>query len=584
MLNSGAAMAESETPIWDVAVLGAGAAGVNAAYHARQQGARVLLLSKGLVGRGGATVSSGGRIAVCGETLREELGLDGDGEDTRARFARHIEEAGAGLGDSGLAQVLIDGVGAELRRLADAGVKFPITQGGTGRGPGSSVRVPGPELQRVLNQFAVNAGVRIWEDFQAVRLLERDGRVVGVVGIDRRRGTVEAVSAKAVVLATGGASSNWRLRDTPEDLFGEGQAMALKAGAALVDMEFIQFLPCCVVNPPLWRGHQFPWRVLGPPGGVHAWLLNRRGERFMARWAPDPMEFAPEAVIAKAMAHEIAEGRGSASGGVYLSWAHLPHGVLRDLPRWSAQVDANWNWQGHDIKPLVDTVLAHGAVEVAAAAHFCLGGVKIDVDGWSGTPGLFACGEAAGGLHGADRIQGAAVAQALAQGRMAGAGAARAAADADPAPLPPLQEISAEIQTPLRRSEGLAPFEVKRRLVGVVDTALGPMRSGETLAAALDAVRDIRRNSLPKLACRSADPILNRDWMEALECEAAALVMEAALLSAQARPRSVGSHQRLDDPADGEIDQWNSVVSLKDSELVHRRAERTARSLATEPC
>jgi succinate dehydrogenase/fumarate reductase flavoprotein subunit len=568
-------MTQSDAAAWDVVVLGGGAAGVWAAYHASRAGARVALLSKGLVGRGGSTVSSGGRIAVSGETLHDELGLDGDKKDTRARFLHNIEQAGSGLGDPALARALVDGVGAELKQLATAGLKFPITAGGTGRGPGSSVRVPGPELQRTLNQLAVQAGVRFWEDFQAASLLQDDdGRVVGVAGVDRRRGTVEAAPAKAVVIATGGATSNWLQRDTPEELAGEGQAMALRAGASLIDMEFLQFLPCCVVNPPLWRGQQFPWRILGPLGGVHAWLLNRHGERFMARWAPEAMEFAPPNIVAAAIAEEIAKGRGSSAGGVYLSWAHLPSTILEDLPRWQPQVDANWQWQSHDMKGLMEVVLARRALEVAPAAHFCLGGVKIDADGWVGVNGLYACGEASGGLHGAERLQGSAIAQTLVQGRAAGIAAANSAADAPTVPLPDWSVTRSQIEGPLQRRDGVAPHEVRRELVGVAGAALGAARTPEALADGLGVVRRIQAESLPRLACRTGEPVLNRDWAEALECRAAALVLEGMLLSASARGRSVGGHSRIDDPKDGLAERWNGVVSLEGGELVHRRVER----------
>jgi succinate dehydrogenase / fumarate reductase flavoprotein subunit/fumarate reductase (CoM/CoB) subunit A len=418
------------------------------------------------------------------------------------------------------------------------------------------------------------SGVKVREDFQVVRLLQAAEGVVGVVGVDRRRGAVQAIPARSVVIATGGSTTNWRQRDTPEELAGEGQAMALMAGAALVDLEFIQFLPCCVVNPPLWRGQQFPWRILGPLGGVHAWLLNRHGERFMARWSPQALEFAPRGVVAKACAYEIAHGRGSSSGGVYLSWAHLPQSVLSDLPRWSGQVTADWQWQGHDMKGLMEVVFARKALEVAPAAHTCLGGIRIDTDGWTGRPGLYACGEASGGLHGADRLQGSAIAQALVQGRAAGQAAARSAAARPPVTLPDWSQTRAEIERPLTANDGVAPFEVKRRLTALTEAALGAMRTPEALTAALAEVRDIRGESLPRLACRTSDPVLNRDWSEALECQAAAMVLEATLISALSRRHSVGSHQRTDDPPDSEPEPWNGVVTLAQDALVFQRAAR----------
>lgn len=547
------------TDMFDVIVLGGGAAGSWAAFHAAQAGAKVAVIAKGLAGRAGATVSSGGRIAVCGETLVDELGLDADPTDDREKFFRNILEGGSHLGDPALARAVVDGVGAELRILQDEGVQFPVTPGGVGRGPGSSVRTPGPDLQRAINRLAVRAGVRFWEDFHAVELLHDAAGPSGVIGVDRNSGTVETIAAKAIVVATGGTSSNWLKRDTPEELAGDGQAMALRAGADLIDADFMQFLPCCVLHPQLWRGQQFTWRILGPQGGIHAWLLNRHGERFMARWS-DEKEFASSDLVSLAVATEIAEGRGSPGGGVYLSWAHLPRALLNDVPLWHEQVRPGWNWQGYELQGLMDIVFAEGAIEISPVAHCSLGGIRIDGAGATRVAGLFACGEATGGLHGIDRLQGTALAQALVQGRAAGRSAADHARGR--ASLSTGSDIEARdrILAPLLREDGLTPHEVREQLVTLTDKVLGPRRIAAELDEALETVRDIRATALPRLACRTRDPRFNRDWSDALECDSASLAIEAMILSARARAEEA--------PAGG---RWNGIVSLHDYGLAHAR-------------
>jgi succinate dehydrogenase / fumarate reductase flavoprotein subunit/fumarate reductase (CoM/CoB) subunit A len=174
-----------------------------------------------------------------------------------------------------------------------------------------------------------------------------------------------------------------------------------------------------VIAPEIWRGIQFPW-VIGPQAGVRAWLLNRYGERFLQRWDPVNVEMATRDIVAAASAAEVAEGRGSPNGGVYLSWAHLPRDILEQMPRWSKNLAADGRYQGFDFGPMLERIRAGYAVEVAPAAHFSLGGIRIDADGWTGVAGLFACGEATGGLHGANRLSGNAGAQILVQGRRAG--------------------------------------------------------------------------------------------------------------------------------------------------------------------
>jgi len=540
---------------WDVIVIGSGAAGLAAAYHAQTQGASVLVLNKSLVGRSGATITSGGGVSLAGASARA-LGLDGDPADTEDVFLRDTLRAGGFLGRQDLVAAMVHGIGPEIGRLMAAGTKVSVTPRAPGHSSGRGVRIPGPTMQSAMTAAALRAGVRFREDFQSAAPLLRDGAVVGVAGLDRRSGALDAVYDRSVVLASGGCTSNWGLRTAPEELSGDGHLIALEAGAELIDMEMLQFLPCCLVGPDIWRGLQLPW-ILGPQSGIRAWLLNRYGERFMARWDPLNMELATRDVVAAASASEVLEGRGSPNGGVYLSWAHLPRDIVDHFPSWSKSVDADWRWEGFDMRALVERIRAGHAIEVAPAAHFSLGGVRIDVHGATGVPGLYACGEVSGGLHGANRLSGNAGAQVLVQGKAAGLAAARAAAaDGRAAPdrADGLDALFARLRAPLlhQGADGIASAEVKRRLTTLAGNALGPVRNGAALAAAQDELRGIVADALPRLACRQRDPAWNRDWSVALECHAGAAVLEAALLGAQARTQSLGAHRRHDAPSAGQ--------------------------------
>jgi len=531
--------------VWDVIVVGAGAAGLTAARHARAQGASVLVVNKGLVGRTGATITSGGGVSVAGSTLAS-LGLDADLSDTEDDFFRDTLKSGYYLSDQTLVQSIVSQVGEELRFLMDRGVKPRVSKRAPGHSSGRGVNIPGPDMQRAVTNAAVHAGARFREDFFTVGLLRHDGAVVGVAGLDRRRGTAEAIAGRSVIIATGGATSNWRLRTAPEELTGDGHAMALEAGAELIEMEMLQFLPCCLVAPEIWKGIQFPWTI-GPQAGVRAWLLNKYGERFLARWDPERMELATRDVVSAASAAEVYEGRGSPNGGVYLSWAHLPRDIIDNFPNWSKGYK-DWRYQGFDMTALVDRIRAGYAIEVAPAAHFSLGGIRVTVQGETGVPGLYACGEATGGVHGGNRLSGNAGAQILVQGRAAGQAAARAAIQANggPAPAENWAELKARIEAPLHRAQGVAPLEVKQRLTEIAEKALGPVRTAKAMTEALEQVRAIGRETLGQLACRSRDPGYNRDWSDALECAAGVPVLEAALIGAIGRTTSIGAHQRRD--------------------------------------
>ncbi|WP_031363148.1 FAD-dependent oxidoreductase [Caballeronia sordidicola] len=534
---------------WDVIVIGSGAAGLVAAWHARAAGANVLVVNKSLVGRSGATITSGGGVSVSGRTA-VELGFDANPDDTDEIFFSDTIRSGSFLSDQRLVAAMVEGVGDELRRLIADGAKISAPKHAPGHSSGRGVRIPGPSMQRVVTTAALRAGVRFREDFQSTDLLTRDGAVIGVAGLDRRTGVVEALHGRAVVIATGGATSNWSLRTAPEELSGDGHAMALATGADLIEMEMLQFLPCCLVAPDMWRGLQFPW-ILGPQSGVRAWLLNRYGERFMARWDPERMELATRDVVAAASAAEVFEGRGSPNGGVYLSWAHLPRDIVDNFTQWSRSFSTDWRWEGFDMTPLVERIRAGYAIEVAPAAHFSLGGIRVDVDGSTGVPHLYACGEATGGVHGGNRLSGNAGAQVLVQGKTAGrSAAALALSRSDEAvnlvALEQWRAVQARIKAPFERTDGIAPFDMKRRLGQLVDSALGAVRDGAGLAKALDEVRGISGDDLSRLACRNRDAGWNRDWSDALECMSALPVIESALLSALARTGSLGAHRRHD--------------------------------------
>jgi len=531
---------------WDVLVLGAGAAGLVAAFHARQAGASVLVINKGLVGRSGATITSGGGVSIAGQSLRA-LGIEADGSDTEERFLQDTLSAGSWLNDQRLVESMVTGVGAEVGRLIDWGIKFTVNRRAPGHSSGRGIHISGVDMQRALTRIAVQAGVSFREDFQSTRLLKRDGAVVGVLGLDRRTGEVCSIYGHSTVIATGGATSNWSLRTAPEELSGEGQRMAVEAGATLIDMEMTQFLPCCLAAPAIWRGLQFPW-ILGPQSGVHAWLMNRYGERFMARWDPVRMELATRDMVSAACATEVYEGRGSPNGGVYLSWKHLPNDIIDHFPSLSRSVSADWQWEGFDMTPLVERIKQGYAIEVAPAAHFSLGGVRIDTGASTGVTGLYACGEATGALHGANRLSGNAGAQVLVQGRIAGVAAAQDAQQrrARDRVSDNHQQALAETDEPFQRSSGVVPFELKESLARLAESALGPVRTAQSLEQALDTLRQLKDSSLGQLACRTRERLWNRDWSDALECQAAFTVIESALLGAIARRHSIGAHQRHD--------------------------------------
>ena len=558
----------------DVLVIGSGGAGMLAAVAAAEAGRKVVLLTKGQAARSGATATITGDCCVDGRTCADLLGLKADRQDTEAEFFEDTITGGKHINDRTLARALVGEIGPILKRLRGEGLRLGDPIRGPGHRTARGVWISGMELMQTLRKLMIRHDIKVREEFFATDLLLNDGAVAGIAGIDQRSGDIAAIKAKSVVLATGGGMMIYPLQTAPEELTGDGHSLALRAGAELIDMEMIQFLPCTLMNPPIWRGIQFPW-VLGPQSGVRAWLLNRFGERFMSRWDPVNMEFATRDIISIACMKEVIEGRGGPNGGVFISWAHLPSDIIDFSAKWyfRTHMRGNWHWEGFDFGKLVEDIKKGRAVEVISASHFFMGGIAIDANGATKIPGLFACGEVAGGVHGANRLTGNATSQILVQGQRAGLGAASYAKGRQQAEIPSTAwtQVLDDLEAPLRRNDGVLPYKIKQDLQEIANLKVGMLRSEASLAEALDAVRALRRDALPRVYCQAKERRYNKEWADAVECRGLIDTLEATTLSALKRQESRGAHYRDDFPAQNDAQGlWNGVIAWRDGAMTHR--------------
>jgi len=392
------------------------------------------------------------------------------------------------------------------------------------------------------------------------------------MALDLRSGEAEVIQASAVILATGGGHNVYAYTTGPEDLTGDGQAMALRAGVPLINMEMTQFLPTTIINPPMARGNLFPF-LLGPQNGLKYWLLNKYGERFMADWDAARMEFSTRDLTSIGIMNEILEGRGGPEGGVYYSLAHLPSNLIEDFGRWGGKpfIKSDWSAHGHNFREVVDRLKAGEAIEVAPAAHFFMGGVQIDETMATALPGLFAAGEVTGGVHGANRLSGNAFAQIVTQGTRAGE-AAVAFAQREGEPAAPSASVLAgareRLETPLARPSGVTAYELRGELHEIAAEKVGVLRTGAALAEAVDRIDDLRRNALPRLASRAKGHRFNREWVECLQAESMLATLQAIARSALVREESRGAHYRRDFPRT-DNDRWlvNTVAHQRDGQL-----------------
>jgi succinate dehydrogenase / fumarate reductase flavoprotein subunit len=447
----------------------------------------------------------------------------------------------------------------------------------------------GLEMIRTLQDRAVAAGIEVYMEATATRLIKGPSGVTGAFGYWRTTGGAIAFPAKAVVLATGGIGKAYEVTSNSWEYSGDGQALAYDAGAELIDMEFVQFHPTGMVWPPGVRGLLVTEAVRGE-GGI---LRNADGERFMWKYLPEdrraeyaatdeeaarwvtaqsearetdarrPPELSTRDNVARAIYTEVKEGRGTPHGGVYLDISYLPADhVRRKLPSMYEQ-----------FKELADVDITAGPMEVGPTTHYVMGGIRVDAEtGATTVPGLFAAGEVTGGMHGANRLGGNSLSDLLVFGARTGVGAsAHAAGLAGEAYLDPVQIRAAarDLAAPLERTEGEDPYAIQRDLQVAMQRLVGIFRVEADLVEAIESLAELRRRWA--LARVSGGRVYNPGWNLVFELGNLLTVSEAIAHSALLRTESRGAHSRLDFPAtdDATWGQRNSVVARGEDGAMH---------------
>ena len=566
-----------ETLKTDVLIIGSEGAGARAAIEACDQGAEVTLVSKGRLGRHGATIMGAADIAVDSHSLRALLGQGNPGDSPQAFLEDMIVE-GKWLNAQPLARLVVEEVPKRAQELLSWGLKFAEVRQMPGHRFPRSLYTSGLEMARVLGQQVRLRKIRVLEDTYIHNLLTRENEVVGALGLDLRRGRARVFLAKAVILATGGCHSLYTYNTGPEGLTGDGQAIAYRAGAELLNMEMVQFVPTTPMESSMARGSLFLF-LIGPQNALRVWLLNKYGERFMSRWDPQRMENSTRDLLSLGIMSEILEGRAGPEGGVYYSLPHLPKNLVADFARWGAKpfLKPNWRVHGFDFRPMMEELMQGKAIEVVPAAHFFMGGLKVSERCETTLPGLYATGEVVGGVHGANRLSGTAFSQMVVLGQRAGHFAARRALSLATWPEPEATQLALleeRLFHPLRAAGEFHPYEVKRELQEMAWRRVGVIREGASLKATLDDIERIKREGLAHMASRAREARYNLEWLECLQVENMVLVLELITRSALLRQESRGAHFRKDFP---EMDNRHWLGNT-----VARRT-REGLDVATEP-
>src|SRR5882724_5068855 len=405
----------------------------------------------------------------------------------------------------------------------------------------------GLEMIRTLQDRGVQMGFDVYMECTVTRLLTDGKRVTGAFAYWRESGRFIVFKAKSVVIATGGIGKAWRVTSNSWEYTADGMSLAYEAGAELMDMEFVQFHPTGMVWPPGVQGLLVTEAVRGE-GGI---LRNKNGERFMEKHDPKRMELSTRDVVARAIYTEVKEGRGTEHGGAYLDISHKPaEYVKRKLPS-----------MYHQFKELADVDITKGPMEVGPTCHYMMGGIRVEAETAQSTvPGLFAAGEAAAGLHGANRLGGNSLSDLLVFGRRAGLAAAEHAKQTSSPNLDEAQISAGESEalSAFQRQGGENPYAVHRDLQKVMQSLVGIFRTREDMEKALVEIQKLKQRAAQVHVDGSR--LFNPGWHLGRDLKAMLTVSEAVALSALERKESRGAHSRIDYPNYDE--QWSKLNNI----------------------
>ncbi len=574
-------MAEHETHVVDVLVIGAGGAGLRAAIEAHERGARTAVVCKSLLGKAHTVMAEGGVAAALRNVWPE---------DSWQVHFRDTMRGGKLLNNWRMAQLHAQEAPDRVLELEAWGALFDRTPDGRilqrdfgGHRYARLAHVgdrTGLEMIRTLQQRAVGLGIEVYMECKIVRLLrDASGAVNGAVGFYRESGSFVVFGAKAVVLASGGVGKAWKFTSNSWESTGDGHALALWAGADAIDMECVQFHPTGMVWPPSARGILVTEGVRGD-GGV---LKNSDGERFMFnyispyfaaetassieeadKWYEDkvnyrrPPELLPRDEVARAINTEVKSGRGSPHGGIFLDIAsrRSAEDIKRRLPS-----------MYHQFKQLADVDITAVPMEIGPTCHYMMGGVRVDADTAQTTvAGLFAAGEVAGGMHGANRLGGNSLSDLLVFGRRAGMAAADRALGEPVDTTVDEAQVEAVVShafSYLERESGEQPYELHRDLQDTMQSLVGIIRTESELLEAKERLVELGERS--KKVAAAGGVRFNPGWHMSLDLESMLAVANCTTLSAIERRESRGGHTRDDFPkADPEFEKVNFVSRYVD--------------------
>lgn len=588
-------MSSSDTFTYDVLVIGAGGAGLRAAIEASAHGVSVGLICKSLLGKAHTVMAEGGIAAAMSNV------------DDRDNWKVHFTDTMRGgqyLNNWRMAELHAQEAPERVRELESWGALFDRTKDGKilqrNFGGHKYPRLAhvgdrtGLEMIRTLQDHCIHQGVEVHMECTIISLLKDGDRVIGALGYDRERGRFKTFQAKAVVMATGGIGRAYKISSNSWEYTADGQILAYDAGAELIDMEFLQFHPTGMIWPLSVAGILVTEGVRGE-GGI---LLNKNGERFMFNDIPPlyknqtadneeegwryvqgdknakrPPELLTRDHVARCIVREIKEGRGSPHGGVFLDIAWIKKHISKSEEHIRKKLPGMY----HQFKKLADIDITKEPMEVGPTTHYAMGGIRVDGDTQaSSIPGLFAAGECAAGLHGANRLGGNSLSDLLVFGKRSGEYAAKFAKENSPGKINE-QQIKEATQKALQffeHEKGENPFDVQFALQKMMQQLVGIVRNEDEMKRAVEHLKLMNQRAAKVHVPGNRE--FNPGWHTALDLHNLLTIAEAVTLCALERKESRGAHFREDFPEkDPECAKFNLIVKKSaDGSMQVRRETR----------
>jgi succinate dehydrogenase/fumarate reductase flavoprotein subunit len=531
----------------DVVIIGSEGAGATAAIELVRRGLTALVVTKGNgLGRSGATITGEADLAVDSRSLHERFKMANcDPADSKETFFQDIVKGGKYINQQDIVEAHVEDGPERLKDLLDWGLKPLFVAKMSGHSYPRGVMVSAPEMIRIYREKLKATGTKVLTNIMVQEILYSDGRCSGVFGVNMKTGNYVVVQGKATLLATGGGMRIYPITTGPEELTGDGTAMALRAGVELMDMEFPMFLPGCFPWPKAVIGVNTPFK-LSAAGMVHGHLLNKHGERFMAKWDPVKMERSTRDILAVGIWSEIMENRGSPHGGVFVSLKHLPDNLVDYIMEWLPPKYLK-RYGGFDMKKFLPD-LSREAVESVPACHFFNGGIRIDVDCHTNLTGLYAAGEVAAGIHGSNRLSGNAFTDMIVWGHRA---AVSIGEDIDkglsdhPVDSNQVDRYCTEVSEALQKSSGESCQVLRDRLMQTAWNNAGIVRTRELLEQGRDALKELR-SAYGNIALSFKERIYNREWLRYMELRNMIDNLECIVAAGLSREESRGAHYRKD--------------------------------------